>query len=131
MAKVRSAFAEPAVTPVTTPVVAAPWPFETKEAQAELPLAPEAPAVVIPVTAPAYVSDSMPVEKKTRAPRSDAGVPRVPKVAAPAAAVSIIDLVIRDMLDAVQTFKDAEPRRRLSALDEIELRAKVVRQIIG
>ena len=126
MAKVRSAFPNTAETPaIPAPAVATPWPFDTKEdIQKEV---PSVPVLNAPVSSP----DEPVAEKKKRAPRSDAGVPRPVKAAVQKPAPSIVDLVMTDLFNAVQAFKDVEPRHRLAALDDIVLRIGIVRQIIG
>jgi hypothetical protein len=40
-------------------------------------------------------------------------------------------LVIADLVGAVESFKDAEKRHRASALEEVELRIKVVKAVLG
>ena len=96
-------------------------------------------AVVLPPMRPANVA----VEPAAEAPttvmwspsvvESPKAAPEVPKQAqAKSAASSTVEsLVIADMESAMASFKDADNRRRVSALDELELRIKIVKTDLG
>ena len=138
MARVRTPLATPAAEPVPTATPAAPkvtdqpWPF-VADAPADDRLPPKAetpePApVAAPVAPPAAPAPVEPVRQ--RALRSDAGKPKV----APAvkAIPGVIELVTEDLTKAVGELAGATTRvMRLSHLDEIEARIKVIRAVLG
>jgi hypothetical protein len=107
------------------------WPFETATESAEVP-PPKAPAPVAPPPpAPPPVADIPvgPQITRTRTPRSEPAA--TPKAASPKVVPDVEGLIIADLIGAVESFKDAEKRHRASALEEVELRIKVVKAVLG
>ena len=87
---------------------------------------------------------AVPAAKAASAARfNDEIVPAAPAAAKPAAAPAkpaakpaapangVEELVMADLKGAVQVFMDADKRHRASALEEVEMRIKVVKAIIG
>ena len=124
------ATADAPVVPTGNSITPSEWPLG--KAVVPPPKAPPAAVVVeaeAVVEAPAEVPQrKQEVAKSPRAPRVDVGVARVPRVTIP---LGVEELVIADMVEAVQVFKDAEKRHRASALEEVEQRIRVVKVVCG
>jgi len=130
MARVR-AFAEPAAGAPAAPVtpiaaVAEPvqsWPFPVEGEEEE-----PAPAPVVEPPKPAPAAKVEP-PKAAPAPTKAAPAAKPPKPLA--ADDPVFTLVTEDMLNAVEAFAGAEPKRRIAALEEVEMRIRVIRAVLG